>query len=68
VVCFLPNLDNRTAVVHELHIAIDRRLREEGIEIAFPQHDIRVRSIDVPLSAALPWSAAGNATAREKAA
>ena len=47
--CFLPNLDGRGTVIHELHMAIDREFREAGIEIAFPQQDVHVRSIDLPL-------------------
>jgi len=62
--CFLPNLENRGTVIHELHMAIDRAFREAGIEIAFPQQDVHVRSIDsrLPLAQALamgantPWS------------
>jgi potassium efflux system protein len=46
--CFLPNLENRGAVIHELHMAIDREFRQAGIEIAFPQQDVHVRSIDLP--------------------
>ena len=46
--CFLPNLENRSTVIHELHMAIDREFRAAGIEIAFPQQDIHVRSIDWP--------------------
>ena len=45
--CFLPNLENRSRVIHELHMAIDRAFRESGIEIAFPQQDVHVRTIDV---------------------
>lgn len=48
--CFLPNLDNRGTVIHELHMTVDREFREAGIEMPFPQHDIHVRSIDVPQS------------------
>jgi potassium efflux system protein len=44
--CFLPNLENRSTVIHELHMAIDQEFRKAGIEIAFPQHDVHVRSID----------------------
>jgi potassium efflux system protein len=43
--CYLPNLDNRQMVVHQLHTAIYQRLNEEGIEISFPQRDIHIRSI-----------------------
>lgn len=43
--CFLPTLESRTHAVHELNMEIDRKFRENGIEIAFPQHDIHVRTI-----------------------
>ncbi len=42
--CYLPNLDNRLTVIHELHAAIDREFRQAGIEIAFPQLDLHIRS------------------------
>jgi potassium efflux system protein len=48
--CFLPNLEQRSTVIHELHMAIDRAFREAGIEIAFPQQDVHVRSIDLGLA------------------
>jgi potassium efflux system protein len=41
---FLPNLEHRTDVVHDLHTAIHKRFAEEGIEIAFPQLELHVRS------------------------
>lgn len=43
--CFLPNMDNRNTVLHELNTAIDRLFREAGIEIAFPQHDLHIRTL-----------------------
>jgi potassium efflux system protein len=43
--CFLPNLDSRSHAVHELNMEIERKFRENAIEIAFPQHDIHVRSM-----------------------
>lgn len=43
--CYLPNLDNRLEVVHRLHTTIHRRFGAEGIEIAFPQRDIHVRTV-----------------------
>ncbi|MFC1759287.1 mechanosensitive ion channel domain-containing protein [Planctomycetota bacterium] len=43
--CYVPNIDNRLSVVHELHETIHDRLGEAGIEIAFPQRDVNVRSI-----------------------
>lgn len=48
--CYLPDLADRLAAIHELHMAVDRKFREAGIEIAFPQHDIHVRSIDSALN------------------
>jgi potassium efflux system protein len=46
--CFLPNMDNRGTVIHELHMAIDREFREAGIEMPYPTHDVHLRSIDLP--------------------
>jgi potassium efflux system protein len=39
----------REAARHELHMAIDKACREHDIVIAFPQRDIHIRSIEVPL-------------------
>lgn len=47
--CFLPNLDEFFPVTHDLHEAIHRELRAAGIEIAFPQRDLHIRSIDTPI-------------------
>lgn len=44
--CFLPNLENRTTVINDLHMAIEREFRAAGIEIPFPQHEIRIRAND----------------------
>jgi potassium efflux system protein len=41
---YLPNLDNRLGTITELHTEIDRRFAEAGIEIAFPQQDLHIRS------------------------
>lgn len=43
---FLPDLDNRLTVIDELHSAVDRAFREANIEIAFPQRDLHLRSVD----------------------
>ena len=40
------NAEERLSVISELHQEIDRRLREEKIEIAFPQQDLHLRSVD----------------------
>ena len=42
---YLPNLDNRLEVIHQLHTAIDQEFRAAGIEIAFPQRDVHIRSM-----------------------
>ncbi len=44
--CYLSSLEHRLAVIHDLHLSIDRALREAGIEIAFPQQDIHIRSVE----------------------
>jgi small-conductance mechanosensitive channel len=38
--------DNRMATKSDLHQDIDRRFRKANIEIAFPQRDLHLRSID----------------------
>jgi potassium efflux system protein len=51
--CFLPNLDDRLQVINDLHTEIDREFRQAHIEIAFPQQDLHVRTIDAPLRSLL---------------
>ena len=43
---YLPNLENRLVTVTELNLAIDDAFRAAGIEIAFPQRDLHLRSVD----------------------
>jgi potassium efflux system protein len=43
---FLPDLGGRVDVTHNLHTAVYNKFREAGIEIAFPQRDIHIRSAD----------------------
>ncbi|MFH1923545.1 MAG: mechanosensitive ion channel domain-containing protein [Planctomycetota bacterium] len=43
---FLPDLNNRLQVIDELHTAIDKAFRQAAIEIAFPQRDLHLRSVD----------------------
>ncbi|MEX1224296.1 MAG: mechanosensitive ion channel domain-containing protein [Pirellulales bacterium] len=52
---YLPSLDNRLQTIHELHMQIDQAFRDAGIEIAFPQRDLHIRTIDGK-SARLPIS------------
>jgi len=42
---FVSELFNRLPVTHDLHIRLERALREHNIEIPFPQRDIHVRSV-----------------------
>lgn len=43
--CFISGLEHRLATITELHESIDREFKDLGLEIAFPQRDIHVRSI-----------------------
>jgi potassium efflux system protein len=45
---FSPDVAHYINIVHELHMEIDRAFRAEGIEIAFPQRDLHLRSVTVP--------------------
>ncbi|MHC4775146.1 MAG: hypothetical protein ACYTBR_07760, partial [Planctomycetota bacterium] len=42
---FIPSIDHFLATKHELHEAIDKAFRDAGVEIAFPQRDIHVRTV-----------------------
>ncbi|MFZ2404677.1 MAG: mechanosensitive ion channel domain-containing protein [Methylobacter sp.] len=42
---FVSELSNRLPVTHELHIRLEKALREHNIEIPFPQRDVHVRSV-----------------------
>jgi potassium efflux system protein len=42
---WLKDIDDWILACNELHLAIDDAFREAGIEIAFPQRDIHIRSI-----------------------
>lgn len=43
--CYLPSLEKRIFTISELHTNINKRFRDEGIEIAFPQRDLHIRSM-----------------------
>ncbi len=59
---FVPDIESFIKVRHQLHMAIDREFREAGIEIAFPQQDVHIRSI----KAALPIVRQDNTKLRQK--
>lgn len=42
--CYVPDLDHRLRTISDLHTQIGHRFAESGIEIAFPQQDIHIRS------------------------
>lgn len=41
---YVPDLGSRLTTITELHTEIDKRFAAEGIEIAFPQQDLHLRS------------------------
>jgi len=43
---WVMDADDRLQAISELNQEIDRRFREAGIEIAFPQQDLHLRSLD----------------------
>jgi small-conductance mechanosensitive channel len=43
---WVRDADHRLKAKSELHQAIDRRFRDAKIEIAFPQRDLNLRSLD----------------------
>jgi small-conductance mechanosensitive channel len=42
----VADLDTRLQVASDLYQDIDRRFRQAGIEIPFPQRDLHVRSVE----------------------
>ncbi|QDU10684.1 mechanosensitive ion channel domain-containing protein [Gimesia aquarii] len=47
---FLPDLENRLQVIHELHTSIHEQFNAAGIEIAFPQRDVHLFTGDKSLA------------------
>lgn len=45
---YIPNMENYLDIWHEINCAIDTEFREAGIEIAFPQRDLHIRSVEAP--------------------
>ena len=46
---YIPNRDVWADALNDLHVRIDSLFKERGLEIAFPQRDLHLRSSDVPL-------------------
>ena len=42
---YLGSMDNRMETVHRLHTAINKKFAEAGVEIAFPQQDLHLRTV-----------------------
>ncbi len=64
---YLAALDYRLQVTHELHTAINNAFNAEGIEIAFPQRDLHIRTAPEVLAVALNKSASSSSQAKEAA-
>ncbi len=58
---FLPSIERLVPTRHQLHLAIDAAFREAGIEIAFPQRDLHVRSVEGVFTVAKDSAARGGA-------
>ncbi len=43
---WIANVDQKPYVMNDLLLAIDKRFREENIEIPFSQHDLHLRSVE----------------------
>ena len=52
--CFIRLVDRRLDTLSELNFAIERALREAGIQIPFPQRDLHVRSVDPSIDLTRP--------------
>jgi potassium efflux system protein len=46
---YIRGISNYLKTKHELNMRIDQAFRKNGIEIAFPQRDLHIRSVDRPL-------------------
>jgi len=61
--CFLGSLDLRLPTLHELNTTINERFKEAGIEIAFPQQDLHIRSIPPAWETGKPVAGSSDAPA-----
>jgi potassium efflux system protein len=46
---YYSGIEHRLTLWHDLNVAIDDTFREAGIEIAFPQQDVHLRSVDLDI-------------------
>ncbi|MFK7961872.1 MAG: mechanosensitive ion channel domain-containing protein [Phycisphaerales bacterium] len=58
--CFITQPELRLVVANDLLLGVDDAFREAGIEIAFPQQDLHLRSMDAGVGAALAGPQAGS--------
>jgi potassium efflux system protein len=47
---FVRESSQRLILIHELHMAVERALREHDIEIPYPQRDVHLHAVDSPLN------------------
>ncbi len=47
---WINNIDNRPRIINEILLYIERRFREEGVEIPFPQQDLHLRTVAAGIS------------------
>jgi len=44
--CWTLKIDNRLSIMSDITLAVEKAIKEAGIEIPFPQRDLHVRSVD----------------------
>ncbi|MGB5398279.1 MAG: hypothetical protein WBN96_14125, partial [Gammaproteobacteria bacterium] len=44
--CFITDVDKRLSTLSDMNFAIEKALRDNAIEIPFPQRDLHLRSVD----------------------
>ena len=52
--CYISSMDTRLDTINDLHEAIHDHFNQEGIEIAFPQRDLHIRSVEKTISHITP--------------
>lgn len=53
---FCPSIEDYIPILHDMHMGVERAFREAGIEIAFPQRDVHIRTIQDVLPVKAPAS------------